>query len=398
MLCPNCHSDDVITVQDQLICVNCGRLLTRAEAAAQKKKAEATPIVKVLKKGKPGRPRAAKLDTPVMKAAPRPVADVKAPVVRAVAQAAPEPVLDELAHGSVVLGGLRALRPTWIVLGLPGAVLVTSSIAYAFSTYTYMPRSEQAPAFVVSLAVFITGVVWLRFIRSAVMFQRAGVHDHRLSGFGTALRVAASRSSDLALLNLRHLAALLGEVSLLALVIWYGGHITFLPSIVHLILVFLACFILLYLIASLWVVQRLIEAGMIISRLSLTAAHWLGWRLWRRHWELLGARVGGLIVALVVVGGVGIGLEMALSSVSYLLQVATAVAAGSLAVAMLTVVSGGAAEASYRQLVAMSQPRRASRLLGKRQAQRPSLGARLVLLSALLLPLAAAAIVGLLWH
>ena len=42
-------------------------------------------------------------------------------------------------------------------------------------------------------------------------------------------------------------------------------------------------FCLTYLLAGIWIVHRLIEAGIVVSGLSLTAAQWLGWRLWRKH-------------------------------------------------------------------------------------------------------------------
>ena len=399
MLCPNCHSDDVISVQDQLICVNCGRSLTATEAAAQKKKTASTPQVKVIKKQRPGRPRAAKLDTPVTNLS-KPVADIKAPQQRArpVAQHTGERASRELTHGSVVGSAFRALRPTWIALALPGAALVVSAITYAVSSYLYTPRPEQGNELVVSLAIFMSGMVALRYIRSAVIFQRAGIHDHRLSSFGAALRTAMARSGQLALLNIRHIAFLLGELALLGLVVWYGGHLTIFPNWLHIAVLFIASFALLYLLAGIWIVHRLIEAGIVVSGLSLTAAQWLGWRLWRKHGELLGVRIIGLLVILLVTGGIAVGLDVILKVQSYIIQVTVAVLLASLSVAVLTVMSGGAAEASYRQLVAMSQPRRSARLLGSRHSIKPSLGSRTVLVGAFVIPLLAAIVVGTVWH
>ncbi len=407
MLCPNCHSDDVITVQDQLICVNCGRLLTASEAAAQKKKAAATPKVTVTKaKRAPGRPRAAKLDTPQQRAASQTVSinDIRPkPIVQKTAlpkhvETAAQPRQRHLNHDGVMLAGIKALRPTWIGLALPGAAVVAGALAFAFSAYLYATRADQAWEFVAALLLAISGLVWLRFIRSAVMYQRAGVHDHRLAGYEVALCVSGARSGQLALFNLRHTATALAELSGLALVVWYGGRLTVVPSLLHLSLIFIVCFALLYLLGSLWVVQRLVEAGIVISGLKLPAAHWLGWRFWRKHWELLGIRLAALAVILTIGVAVGLGLMVGLHGLSFVYRIGIFVAVTALGIAILTVVSGGSAEATYRQLVAIDQPQRASRLLGQRHATKPTPGAKWLLFVGLLLPMLGAAVVATLWH
>lgn len=399
MVCPNCHSDDVITVQDQLFCVNCGRLLTKSEAASQTKTSRPKTVIK---RG-PGRPRAAKLDTP----RPTPVRAVTATVASRQPIHAPEAIPGaattrakgkRVVHHSVIWAAVRALHPAWIALALPGAAVVAGAVTLAVGAWLYLPRHDQAEQFVAALCLGFGGVVWLRFIRSAVMFQRAGAHDHRLMKIETALRVAMARTGRLALFNLRHCAAALAELAALAIVVWYGGRITHLPEIVHVGLLFLVCFGLVYLICSLWVVQRLVEAGIVISDLKLPTAHWLGWKLWRRHWELLGARFGALLLILTSAGGAAVGLKAGLGQLSYTTRFSVDFVVATIAMAALTVVSGGAAEASYRQLVNLSQPQRAGQLMGRRRAQAPSPGSVILFLAGLILPLVAVGLVVTLWH
>jgi hypothetical protein len=404
MLCPNCHSDDVITVQDQLICVNCGRLLTAAEAAAQKAKVK----VKTSDKRKPGRPRAAKLDTPhataVKAAAAKAVPDSTflvddiRPAKPAASTVSAQKKPSKITHHSVVASSLRALHPSWIVLAIPGAVLVAEAIIMIVRAYLYIPRAEQWHQLLIGLCLSLSGVIWLRFVRSAVMYHRAGVHDHRLAGMGTALRAVTARTGRFCVFGLRHSAAALVELSLLALVVWYGGSVASLPNLVLIGLIFVACFGLLYLLGSLWVVQRLVEAGIIVSDLDLAEAHRLGWRLWRKHWELLGARLAALFVIVTLGGAVAIAVRMALLHRSAVVQLVVIVAVTTLTIALLTVASGGAAEASYRQLVNLSEPSRAHQLLGRRRALKPTAWATILLGCGLVLPLAAASAGLVLWH
>ncbi len=406
MLCPNCHSDDVITVQDQQICVNCGRLLTKAEAAAQIKKAPSSKI-KVASKRGPGRPRAAKLDTPMQKPASHSVSINDIKPRRPAPQPASTPEITPIAlkskkakikHGAAFMAGFRALRPTWIALMLPGAITVAIALVYTANSYLHTARLQQAPEFTIAVLVFITGLVWLRFIRAGVMFQRAGVHDHRLSNYGSALRASLARDGQLKLFYLRHTAAALAELSLLTLVVWYGGRLTILPNLLHIGLLFIACFGLLYLLGSLWVVQRLVEAGIMVSSLKLPAAHWLAWRFWRKHWELLGARLIALLIILTLGAGVAIGLRAGLHGLDQTIKVCLLVGVGGFGIAILTVFSGGVTEDLYRQLVGIDESERSSRLLGQRHAVKPRWGAKVLFLAGLILPLAAAVMIAYLWH
>jgi Zn ribbon nucleic-acid-binding protein len=409
MLCPNCHSNDVITMQDQLICVNCGHLLTPAEVVARKKK---EPKAVSVAKRRPGRPHAVRLDAPVIaQTTPSPptkktslIHDIRPPV-RPKTPVVPPPKVPRaktkkasMDHESVIYGGLRALGPTWIILALPGAALVVGGLVSAILVYLNTARSQQGAGLVIALCFILSGMVWLRFIRSAVMFQRAGVYDHRLAGIPAALRISAARTGRLSLFNLRHGAATLAELAALVIVVWYGGRITVVSSLFEVGLVFALCFALLYLLGSLWVVQRLVEAGIIISNLKLSSAHWLGWRLWRKHWELLGARFAALIVIIATLTSLALGIKYGPTNLGTTDQAIIGLVIGVLAAAMLTVISGGAAEASYRELVRVDFPKRSSRLLGQRHSAKPTRGAMALLISALVLPLVAAGAIAILWR
>jgi hypothetical protein len=406
MVCSNCHSDDVITVQDQLICVNCGRLVTAAEAAAQKKDAKGKPKVKIAAKRGPGRPRAVKLDTPRQRATTHRIDDIRPVVPKAAVkpkQSAPvetskPPQQHRVVHHSVVVAAFEALNLKWIGLAVPGAMLVSSAATLTVWAYLATSRAEQGRYCVVAVLLGLSGIIWLRYIRVAAMFWRAGVHDHRLSASKTAMRVSLTHTGKLWLFNVRHGAAALAELSLLVAVVWYGGRITQLPILAHLALVFIACFGLLYLLSSLWVVQRLVEAGIVISSLSLPVAHKLGWRLWRKHWELLGARLAALIAVMTLAGVIGVGLTLALRHLPLAVQLIIVVLVASLLIAALTVMSGGAAEASFRQTLSMTMPQRASGLLGRRKVLKVTKGALWLFIVSLASPLAAAVGVIALWH
>jgi len=68
MVCPNCKSTDIITVQDQRFCIACGQILPLEKSPAAPKTAKAVPIVAstapAAKRRKPGRPKASRLDAP----------------------------------------------------------------------------------------------------------------------------------------------------------------------------------------------------------------------------------------------------------------------------------------------------------------------------------------------
>src|ERR1019366_8484394 len=102
------------------------------------------------------------------------------------------------------------------------------------------------------------------------------------------------RTARLMGLRLRHSLVVVIDLALLGALVWYGGRQTVLPPTLQLVLVFVGCFGLLYLLGSLWVVHRLIEAGIVMSGLSIKVARHLSWRFWRHHWELLGLRFAAL--------------------------------------------------------------------------------------------------------
>ena len=366
----------------------------------------------------PGRPRAVKLDTPRRPAqvpvkpvpaataqiAPRSMSDLRPVGPRPDAlppvpvKAAPKPPRPRLATAEIVAASLRALQPRWIISALPGAALVAAGLVLGVWDVFYrgavMSASQltmaQIGELIAAAGIFLGGLAWLRLVRAAVMFQRAGVNDHRLDGFAVAWLAAMSRTVRLMGLRLRHGLMIAFDLGLLVALVWYGGRPTVLPPTLQLALVFLGCFGLLYLLGSIWVVHRLIEAGIVMSGLSVRVAHRLSWRFWRHHWELLGLRFIALGAVLLIGSGLAYGLVVALSGATTGMQLSGAVIVLTLALAILTVISGGAAESIYRQLIKLERPYRASQLLGGRRPLRPSAAAVILQTLSLVLPLGVA--------
>lgn len=75
MVCPNCKSDDIVLIQNQHYCINCGQLVPATSVAAQTKPAVATPKATVSAAPKATPVSAPKVATKAaVKAAPKPVA------------------------------------------------------------------------------------------------------------------------------------------------------------------------------------------------------------------------------------------------------------------------------------------------------------------------------------
>jgi len=290
---------------------------------------------------------------------------------------------------------LRSLHPLWIVLALPGAALVAMGLVlgvwdafYLGAVMTPLKLSlREIGELIAALGFFVSGLGWLRLTRAAAIFHRAGVYDHRLAGNAVSWLAAMSWTPRLMGLRLRHGLAIAVDLGLLGALVWYGGRPGVLPFAFQAALVFMGCLGLLYLLGSIWVVHRLVEAGIVMSGLSIKVARQLSWRFWRHHWELLGMRFFGLSAVLVVGGGIAYGLFAAFNASATNLQLSAAAGALTLALAILTVLSGGAAEAGYRLLIELERPYRASRLLGGRRPLQPSLVATALLGIGLAVPL-----------
>ena len=418
MVCPNCKSNDIITVEGKSFCVNCGRVLSDVENEkflAQKPKA-----VKTKKKG-PGRPRAAKLDAPraavnvvAFDSITRPTPKSSPPVKQSATKESidsqkdevvvlkksvePRPARGLIKSSLVVRKGLKALTLKWIALVIPGSLLVALSIAYTIYLLNHNTGLTLLERLVVPIGAFITGFIWLRYIRTAVMFQRAGVNDHRLYDVSTALKTTILATPRLLAFNLRHTAAALVELSALGAVVYYGGSVTLLPNYLHIAILFIIIFALLYLLVSLWIVQRLIEAAIVISNLRLDTAHWLGWKLWRKHRELLNIRFMALIVNIILTGLIGYGIYIATKQMPIIYTYTSGIVAGTIWVGLLVVISGGATESCYRQIVNITMKKKAPMLLGQRRRAKKNKLASFLFYLGLVLPLAASAAFYVIYH
>lgn len=305
-----------------------------------------------------------------------------------------------IAIGALMGSSLKSLRPLWIVVALPGAALVATGAILAVWSYYYLRSGmdmslvslnlRERIELIAAVGLVLGGWAWLRLVRAAVIFQRAGANDHRLAEFGVAWHAAMARTGRLVSLRLRHALVVAAELMLLGGIIWYGGRLDGLPVWAQISLIFGGCLGVLYLLASLWVVHRLIEAGIILSGLRISSSHRLGLKLWRRHWELLGLRLAALIVYAALGLAAAYGVFLGVHSLNTSLQLSLSAAALTIGIAVVTVISGGATEATYRQLIKLDVPDRASKLLGARRPLKVSAVSALILFLGLALPLGAA--------
>lgn len=372
MVCPNCQSSDIVSVQDQFFCVSCGQLVP---PQAAKPVAEVAP-----KKKGPGRPRAAALDTPVApvesEVTPVPVSAPSITPAAAASQAkgrtmdalaprqtdgvtakAPAKASAKTVAPSPLLAALAALELPWIAAAWPGllafgvAALVLwqgYSVAGCGTSLVVWQNHWQLLALAFGLAWL--GWLWLRGVVAAVVFHRAGVHDQRLEDSGSASRAVISRFGRIVLLELPYVAVQLVLITLLVALALYGVGSTNFPVTWQAGGVFALSLGILYLMGAEWVMRDLTLAAMMVSGLSLRQSRRLAWRLWCRHMELLGARLCGRLADLVIGAGVIAliwELEFDQPSLAAGLSVVAIVAAFSL----MTVSGAGGTEAIYRQLV-----------------------------------------------
>jgi hypothetical protein len=372
MVCPNCGSNEVITVQGENFCINCGQLVPKASAPAAPISTDGLPDgVTILpvgsamapvkkKRGKLGRPKAGRLD--VVTADPAPItametisnhrrslpldlslvtpvaipkaeqaiehevpADTSAPIVRvhpnpsyhrAQTETLP-PVLDRvvMAYGSVLRLSLSERyhgRRSWLA-SLPAAVATVIALGIVMTTWRNPTIAFQHTVHnigTLSAEAVVLGMLYY-LIRSlthaAIIFGSARQADHRPLAPDRWLSVASSSQARRTGIDAFSGIIIVALVCLILGLIAKGSTTWPVPYGVQISLLFGAFIVLLYAMLAVVMTASLAHVAVTLAPLHTLSSYKLGWRLFRHHFELAGARFLALLIELIVLAAVGVG-------------------------------------------------------------------------------------------
>ena len=433
MKCPNCASTDVIRVQDQFFCVNCGNLVVPPKPVAAP-----IPVVipdtrglpygirilpsnppdaghkssgTVVRKRKPGRPKAARLDIPALqpsitKFAQQPTdaasSVVAPPLPKAIGAAsdAPARTLSDISHSKppeairrpvtnvinqpvpfndLMSASLRgrfnaihlalALLPA-ALLGIVAAFIVTVVAGRAVTPELLLPKDGMVR---IAGELLILGAIYYAarsFTQGAIMFGAARQLDHRpipvARWFDTSARSFMVRLRFDVMMGMKQLAV----TGLIVGLVYTGGMPWPVPAWVQLGLLFATHLLLVYLLVGLMLSQGLGHTALVLSTITARQAIRLGWTFFRHHFELLGLKGLTLLFEMVLL----FPLVAAIAATILLLpeQQSWPLAAGIGVGVALAGTSMGAASAlwwqsAYRRLVRTERLGEAVGLLGGRK-------------------------------
>ena len=406
MVCTNCQSKKLILVQNKLFCTDCGHTLADSAAAAAKTldksglpdgvtilSAEVAPTVEPVpeavaetlsqepdaptieayknasepplivnhnapttnekpKKRKVGRPKAARLDMPVMTAA------VVASVTRVTPKAAEAPKIHASAASksnhtsssnsmsdirtaktpgtvsdvvesvpdrpnlrpqtkqqSIATGDILAeswqgrFRPHHSLMALiPAAViaLISGGVAAAYLG----PKSGQLSAITKSAAIPVLGdlliILMLYYVcrslaTAAITFGAARSEDHRKVPAYRWWGVAINSFGGKLRFDLLMLLAELVVAGLIVGLVLVGGAVWPIPEYLQIAAIFGAFVILLFALSGLLLTQGLGRVSVVLGTTLPREAFSVGWGFFRNHFELVGAKLLSLILELLLI-------------------------------------------------------------------------------------------------
>ena len=492
MVCSNCKSKDIITIQDQLFCINCGQMVSPNSAAKSKVKAIKTtivskatfndlptgvkiiepddnevdssnvtaepvptsspppvpttkanvldlsqaiitnhqtsrtvsdlatntaisstatdadqPAVTKLRKRKPGRPKAGRLDSPrITHTTPAPVPADKPPIMapeaspikrhvsdirprtpkpESIPEKTPAPAhhvhkvgVAPLHFGSIITFSLRAQAKRHHLMLAMGSALLAGVMAgigawYLLTTSPAAVMTVLANHWLIALVEAIA-LIKLYYIghtigHSAIVYGVAREADHR--PISLSMQLGAAINSFTRRLRLDSLYGLT-QIALLcaiAALVLTGGTRWPVPSVVQVTVLYGAFLVLLYLMSAAAMTRGLASVAVVLSNDSTAEAYKLGWKLFRHRLELIGIRLLSCIVELLVV------LPLLAAGVSlYLFLPPIWHGLAALGIGIITWLIGslmGAGSAAwwasvYRKIVILDQPTRQFELLAGR--------------------------------
>jgi hypothetical protein len=408
MICPNCHSDQIIAVQDQHFCINCGQMVPETTTVPTVPLVPTKgPRLRLPKKRPPGRPRATHLDAPrpelqptqspqasnapklrhpkhpvaISPDAPKPAA-IKPATRRLTDLAPPKPAHHQRVHrppvhkvgvaplhyGAVVSASLRArAKPHW--LGL--AAIAALAFGAAFGFVAWLTLTDGLPQ-LASRIVAVGPRLWTEVIvlsllyyigrsigHTAIIYGLAREADARPVGLGQQLGVGINTFGRRLALDLGFgLAELVMLAGIVGLVI-AGGGVWPMSSELQLTALFIIFLALLYCIAALALTRNLGGVILTVSSQKLLPAARLGWQLFSHRFELIGWRFLMLALELLLaipLAALAVGLIIAVPAAW---QIETAMVVGLLAWLAGALFGAGTASwwtALYSKLVAVTIP------------------------------------------
>ncbi len=384
MVCQNCHSHDVIKVQDQFFCVNCGNLV----ALPQPKAKEPIPVVvpeveglpegvtilpmgdmvaavvagKPVKRKRPGRPKATRLDQPVASGGMRDISAGLEPLLspdspeaeptsemakvgavsvpQAVAPTpsvsgphgsrrlndiaptrhkAPAPKIEQPANkehqpqgmvfGDLISSSLRGrFNPTHFCLALLPAILlafvggfVVLALAGDYANVgRLVPQRLFLPVGGELLIISALYYVSRSFMHGAIVYGAARRADHRPASVARWIDMSARSFGSRLRLDVLNGLAQMAVLALVGSLVVTGGILWPVPAWLQLGLLFVAFFALMYLLAGLMLAQGLGHVAVTLSTMSARQAFGLGWLFFRHHFELIGLKLLTFAVELIL--------------------------------------------------------------------------------------------------
>jgi hypothetical protein len=468
MVCTNCQSKEVIRVQDELFCTNCGHTMADPIVAAAHEVdksglpegvkiladpdsvaaatvsimpetsvvAESTPkpslivnhavatVTEKPKKRKVGRPKASRLDTPVMATSAAPRVEPKppqAPSIHAsgmVPMAGPAPVAKNLSsnsmndlrpaktkvtestllvadnpHGtqtkiqSITTGDL--LAESWqgrfklyhsLFALIPASIiaLISGGVAAAISG----PKSGHLIAITKTAAIPVIGALVIllalyyvcrSLATGAITFAAARSADHRKTSVNRWWGVAINSFGGKLRFDLMMFLAQIGLVAVIVGLVVVGGSNWPIPGYVQISAIFGAFIVLLYGLTGLALTQGLGRVSVVLGNTSPDQAFSVGWGFFRNHFELVGAKLLSIILELFIVipllaAVILVGWDMTtISRWWFILAFILAVAIGGALIGAGTAIWW---ESAYRQLVHSERIGEAVSLLTGRKADK----------------------------
>lgn len=414
MVCQNCQSKDVIKVQEQLFCVNCGNLVVPARSETTVVVAPATdglpdgvtilpvpmvePVVPVIpKRRRPGRPKAGPIDAVRAMVPTNPVTGeaLGVAVMNDVTQSpARGPILsarkaaghtESVAFNDLMSASVHGrFNHTHWVLALVPAIILAFVAAFVVTVLggdvTAVERLiPQGAAVAVGGQALITFLVYYlsrSYMQAAIIYGASRQADHRPAPLRRWLDVAARSTGARLRFDVLSSLLQLGVIGLIASLLVTGGSPWRVPEMVQLAILFGAFLMLSYILTGLVLAQGLGHVAVTLGALNARQAYGIGWGFFRNHFELIGIKIVTILIEVVLV----VPVIAAVLAVILLYPngnawpVTLAVSAG---VAIVGASTGAASaiwwQAAYRRLVRTDRLSEATKLLAGRT---PAMGKR----------------------
>lgn len=325
MRCPNCQSTDIVAIQGQSYCINCGQLVAEPKPssarktvaslvkvgisvpapAAEPKPEEQKPEkakepIKIEHKIKPVKteePKKVSNDIAPAKKAEHQVLDLKSEAPKEKAPAGPVPAAKIQPHPWHTSAGLAAM------VAVPAALVVAGAL--------YLRVDNDILAFILIPALILMVAATTTLAQAALMYGLAKRHDGRSVNKKGWWRMAGQSAAELLQLNVLVLAAvvLLAAAGYSA---WrYSGGLLDQLPIVRIAVLALTNIVLIWGLAALLVARRLAGAAIVINDIPLFTAIRLGLGMyWKIGGHLLAATAESLAIktlSLVVLAGLALG-------------------------------------------------------------------------------------------